>query len=154
MRKLIVTTTTLALLGLGWAPGAAHAKSAVQCKPAITGWGSHSFAHKAKSKAIASYKAKAAAAYGKIVWNIKIGDHCTKLQKGLGWQCWFKAQPCVDGGLKPSIQRSPHAKAPRYRVKARMRVTAKARPKSISHRHIMPLRNAPKVRTMRAPRSR
>lgn len=115
MRMLTaLAALAIAASAAGLAPQA-EAKGKYLCKPAITGWGSHSFAHKAKAKAIASYKAKAAAAYGTIVWNNKIGDHCTKLQKGLGWQCWVKAEPCVDGGLKPSISKSPALKAPRLK---------------------------------------
>lgn len=120
MRMLTaLAALAIAASAAGLAPEA-QAKGNYLCKPAITGWGSHSFAHKAKAKAIASYKAKAAAAYGTIVWNNKIGEHCTKLQKGLGWQCWFKASPCVDGGLKPSISKSPALKPPRLRTPPRL----------------------------------
>lgn len=135
MHKFIAVAGLAAFCVAG-ASDAADAKGKYSCKPAITGWGSDGFAHKAKSKAIASYKAKAAAAYGKIVWNNTIGQHCTKLQKGLGWQCWFRAQPCVDGGLKPSIQKTPFVKPQRLsgRPGARggpkaLRIAPKPRPK-------------------------
>ena len=76
MRTTPVGVAALIVIAIAGAPGGTQAKGKYDCKPAITGWGSDGFVHKAKGKAIASYKAKAAAAYGTIVWNNTIGDHC------------------------------------------------------------------------------
>lgn len=144
MHQITRAALVLAAVGIAFAPHSAQAKGKYSCKPAITGWGSDGFVHQAKSKAIKSYRTKAAAAYGKVVWNNKIDDHCTKLQKGLGWQCWFKAQPCVDGGLKPSVQKMPLAKPPR------LRGAPMPKPRGAA----IPLRIAPKLRAKRMQRLR
>lgn len=90
------------------------AKSAVQCKPALTGWGIDDFQVKAKRKARDDFLAKAAA-YGKVLSQVVIDRGCAHLRGQQGWKCWHKAQPCVDGGLKPSISRTPFVEPPRLR---------------------------------------
>ncbi|MEZ5844750.1 MAG: hypothetical protein R3D27_13590 [Hyphomicrobiaceae bacterium] len=99
--------------GLLW-PAAAEAKSQHACKPPITGTGSDANRQIARKAAQADYLQKATAAYGKIAFNINVTRWCVPMRGGI-WTCHVKANPCIDGGLPPSISRQPYVKPPRWR---------------------------------------
>lgn len=141
MRKFPIAAFAAAALFVSGVPGA-HAKSAVQCKPAITGYGQHIEKPKAQRMARFDFRAKAEAAYGKIVSDIVIGQGCTFLGAGKGWKCSLTSQPCVAGGLKPSIQKMQLVKPPRLGGRPGTRGGVKT------------LRLAPKLRAKRMQRLR
>ena len=121
MHKLFLAAASLVVSLAGAFAPEAHAMSAVQCKPAITGYGQHIEKLKARRLARIDFLAKAQAKYGKIVLDIVIAAGCNFQGANEGWKCTHRSQPCVDGGLKPSISKTPSAKPPRIRVKPKLR---------------------------------